>query len=48
MGSRFAKRSEEGVLIDRADLRQRQGSKNPKHLPVPGGLARFFRKAGDV
>lgn len=48
MGSQFAKRAEEGVLIDRADLRQREGSKNPKHLPVPEGLARFFKPVGEL
>lgn len=44
MGNQFAKRLEEGLLINRDEQKARGTRKNPKHLVVPNALRKFFKK----
>ena len=41
----FLARLENGTMINRATQTSR---KNTQHIQVPAGLAKFFRKIGDV
>lgn len=42
MGKLFNSRMESGTMIDRDEQKTRGTRKNPKHLPLPMALAKFF------
>ena len=48
MGNLFAKRVAAGTMIDRDEQKTRGTRKNPKHVSVPNGLAKFFKPTGGL